>query len=235
MKISKPVLSIFITAILFCSCKQKTENTMTVSGTIDGLKKGTLYFQKTKDSILITIDSLRIKGDGNFSFSHEIESPELFYLYLDKADKNDINDRITFFGEPGEISIKTAWNTFDRNSEITGSVSHEKYIEFQSMLSKFNYKDFELLQKALPGKDTLSQRKLDSIENLRAKNLLRRYQYVINFGLTNPTSYVTPYVTLVEAKDANPKYLDSIVNSLSTDVANSKYGKELEAFLERSK
>lgn len=205
---------------------------MTVSGSIDGLKKGTLYFQKAQDSVLVTIDSLQIKGDGNFMFSYEIESPELFYLYLDKADNNDINDRINFFGEPGEIIINTAWNTFDTNSEISGSKSHDKFREFQEMLSNFNTRDFELAKATLLSENQLVQEKADSIELLRQSNLLKRYKYVLNFGLTNPKSYVTPYVTLIEAPDANPKYLDSIYNSLSKEVANSKYGKRLNSYLE---
>ena len=204
---------------------------MTVSGNIDGLKKGTLYFQKAQDSVLVTIDSLQIKGDGNFMFSYEIESPELFYLYLDKADNNDINDRINFFGEPGEVIINTTWNTFDTNSEISGSKSHEKFKEFQEMLSNFNTRDFELAKASILPENQSVQEKTDSIEFLRQSNLLKRYKYVLNFGLTNPNSYVTPYVTLIEAPDANPKYLDSINNSLSKEVANSKYGKRLNSYL----
>ncbi|WP_394975708.1 DUF4369 domain-containing protein [uncultured Croceitalea sp.] len=225
------ILVFLITIILF-SCDSKTENTMTVSGTIAGLKKGTLYLQKAQDSTLVNIDSITIKGNGAFSFSYEIETPELFYLYLDKADNNDINDRITFFGEPGEIIINTAWNTFDSNLKITGSKSNQKYVEFQEMLSKFNTREFELARALLPVEDVITETEIDSIVNLRDKNLLRRYQYVLNFGLTNPESYVTPYVTLVEASDANPKYLDSIFNSLNKEVANSKYGKKLKVYLE---
>jgi hypothetical protein len=204
---------------------------MMVSGTVDGLKKGTLYFQKAKDSTLVNIDSLIIKGNGAFSFSYEIETPELFYLYLDKADNNDVNDRITFFGEPGEIIINTAWNTFDSNSKITGSRSHQKYTEFQEMLSRFNTREFELSKALLPSENEIAKSEIDSLINLRDKNVLRRYQYVLNFGLTHPDSYVTPYVTLVEAADANPKYLDSIYNSLNKEVSSSKYGKELKAYL----
>ncbi len=94
---------------------------MLVSGTIKGLKKGTLYLQKSVDSTLVNIDSLEIKGDGSFSFGHNIESPEIFYLYLKKQDNNDINDRITFFGEAGEIFIYTSWYSFDVDPEIKGS------------------------------------------------------------------------------------------------------------------
>jgi hypothetical protein len=227
---------VFLSALILTSaCTKKSDNTMTVSGNIDGLKKGTLYFQKAQDSVLVTIDSLQIKGDGNFMFSYEIESPELFYLYLDKADNNDINDRINFFGEPGEVIINTTWNTFDTNSEISGSKSHEKFKEFQEMLSNFNTRDFELAKASILPENQSVQEKTDSIEFLRQSNLLKRYKYVLNFGLTNPNSYVTPYVTLIEAPDANPKYLDSINNSLSKEVANSKYGKRLNSYLKNLK
>ncbi len=231
MRLAKYLLLLIVFGITLTSCEKKTENTMTVSGVIDGLKKGTLYFQKAKDSTLATLDSIVIKGDGGFSFSYEIESPELFYLYLDKADNNEINDRITFFGEPGDIVINTAWNTFDTNSDISGSKSHIKFAEFQGMLSKFNTRELELAQEMLPKENSLSTEQFDSIQNLRQTNLLRRYQYVLNFGLSNPNSYVTPYVTLIEASDANPKYLDSIYNALDEKVANSKYGKRLETYL----
>lgn len=235
MRLIKSLFLLLFFSLTLIACQKKIENTMTVSGAIDGLKKGTLYLQKTNDSSLVTIDSIEIKGDGVFSFSYEIENPELFYLYLDKADNNDINDRITFFGEEGEIVINTTWNTFDRNSEITGSKSHEKYAEFQGMLSKFNTRDLELAQLIMVQKNEVSQEKMDSIEKLSQNNILRRYQYIINFGLTNPESYVTPYVALVEAQDANPKYLDSIHSVLSVEVANSKYGKALKSYIQSLK
>ena len=58
------ILLLVIFGVLLFSCAQKdTENTMTVTGNIKGLKKGMLYLQKIPDSTLISIDSLRIDGD----------------------------------------------------------------------------------------------------------------------------------------------------------------------------
>jgi len=200
---------------------------MTVSGTVDGLKKGTLYFQKIKDSSLVSIDSLEIKGDGSFSFSQELESPEIFYLYLKKADNNDFNDRITLFGEPGEVFIKTSWNAFDSGAEVTGSASHEKFLELHTMISNFNKRDIELAQLGLQS-DSLQ---LDSLNQLRDVNFIGKYRYVLNFAFNNLDSHVTPYALLTEAADANPKYLDSISNSLTPVVAESKYGKVLKEYV----
>lgn len=209
-------------------CGEKSsENQMTVSGTIDGLKKGKLFLQKIVDSTLVSIDSLELRGEANFTFSQELESPEVFYLYLEKADNNSFNDRITFFGEPGEITIATAWNTFDSALEISGSASHEKFTEFNQMITQFNKRDLELVQ-ATTQVDSLQW---DSLTRLSDANIKQRYRYVLNFALTNLNSPVAPYVVLSQASDANPKYLDSIANSLSTEVAQTKYGRALKEYV----
>ena len=229
------ILFLFTLIISITSCNSSTENTMTVTGTIDGLKKGTLFFQKTNDTILINIDSLQIKGDGEFSFTYEVETPEIFYLYLDKADNNTLNDRIKFFGEKGDITINTSWNTFDTKAEILGSKSNKEYEEFQSIISKFNTREFELSQYIIKQPKDNYLNVVDSVNQLIKSNSLRKYRYVVNYGLTNFDSYVTPYVTLIETPDANPKYLDSIFKSLSPEVAKSKYAKQLKLHIENLK
>ena len=228
----KRILFVLLVGITVLSCEKSTENTMNVSGNIKGLKKGTLYLQQFKDSTLAVLDSLEIAGDGTFSFSTEVNEPEIFYLYLEKEDNNDINDRITFFGESGNIVINTAWNTFDTDVDISGSKSHEKLLEFHEMASKFNIKELGLAQQAsTPGfqEDSLA---LDSLGRLINQNTINRYRYALNFGLNNGNSYATPYIMLTEASEANPKYLDSIYKGLSPEVASSKYGKEFKAFLD---
>ena len=228
----KYFLNALLVVLFLVGCEKESKNTMHVSGTIDGLKKGTLFLQHIKDSSLTTIDSVIIKGNGDFVFEYPLESPELFYLYLKKADNNDINDRITFFGEKGNITVNTAWNTFDSNAEIVGSKSHETFEKCREILSQFYTKDLEYVQALVGTENPLDSLGLDSVQQLASKNTLRRYLYVVNFALTNPDSPVSPYMALTEASEANPKYLDSIRKSLSPEVAASKYGKALEAFLE---
>ncbi|WP_396590373.1 DUF4369 domain-containing protein [Allomuricauda sp. R78024] len=229
----KRILFVLTLGLIIISCQKSTENTMTVSGNIKGLKKGTLFLQHFNDSSLVVLDSLEIQGDGSFSFSHEVESPEIFYLYLDKADNNDVNDRITFFGEPGQITINTSWNTFETNAEVFGSKSHEKLAEFKGMLSNFNIKELELSQQSFLPEIQADSLALDSVQNLISRNILKRYRYTLNFGLNNSDSYVTPYAMLIGANEANPKYLDSIYNSLTPEVAASKYGKDFKEYLKK--
>ncbi|TMU50567.1 DUF4369 domain-containing protein [Flagellimonas algicola] len=228
----KRILSVLTLLVLLISCASKTENTMTVSGNIKGLKKGTLYLQHFKDSNLVVLDSVEIQGDGNFVFAHELEEPDVFYLYLNKQDNNELNDRITFFGESGNITINTNWNTFDLNPEISGSNSNKKLEEFNSMMSQFGIRELELFQLVAQPEFQEDSLKQDSIQRLIDRNVLGTYRYALNFGLINGDSYVTPYLMTTVADVVNPIYLDSVYKVLEPNVASSKYGKILRAQLD---
>jgi hypothetical protein len=231
----KQVSILALVAIIIISCDNDPDSVMKVTFTVKGLKKGTLYLQRIQDSSLIVVDSLQVQGDGRFMFETPLESPEIFYLYLKKKDNNEINDRITFFGEPGIISIDTEWNAFDTKAKVSGSETHKKLEEYQQVMSRINSRNLAIIQAIYDPeiqKDSIS---MDSIEKLSDKNILRGYLYALNFALNNADSYIAPYIALSEVADANIRYLDSIYTSLSPEVAASKYGEELGAYLEKKK
>lgn len=228
----KIALALTLTVFLI-SCGGDTQNTMTVTGNVKGLKKGNLYLQKFKDSLLITLDSLKVDGNGSFTFKTEVESPEIYNLYLKKEDFNEYNDRITFFGEPGVVTINTSWDTFDRNAKITGSESNIKYNEYRKIMSDFSIKNIGIIQNTQNSKVALDSLQIDSVQKLSDKTIKRSYAYAINFALTNTNSTVAPYVALYEVPDANRIYLDSIYNSLTPEVSSSKYGKALKKYLDK--
>ncbi|MCL5247025.1 DUF4369 domain-containing protein [Cellulophaga sp. 20_2_10] len=226
---------LFLLGLSIIACNSTTENTMVVSGNVKGLKKGTLYLQKVNDTVLVTVDSLKIDGDGHFNLSTELESPEIFYLYLDKSDNSEFNDRITFFGVPGNITINTAWNTFALNAKINGSNAQTKLEEFRKNSSRFNAEALRIAQTAqLPGIQG-NEQAIDSLNKLLSKNNLRSYLYALNYSLNHKESYVAPYLALTEVPDVNVKYLDSIYNSLPDSISTSKYGKELKLHISKVK
>ncbi len=214
------------------ACSKAGESVMTVSGSVKGLKKGILYLQKVSDSSLITVDSLEIKGDGRFEFSTPLESPEIFYLYLDKKDNNNINDRITFFGEPGNINIQTAWNAFEAKAVISGSETQKKLEEYRAVMSRFDAKNLELMQASADPQILENKEAMDSLHAVNDNNIRRSYLYAVNYALNNKNSDIAPYIALAEIADANIIYLDSIYKSLSPEVAKGTYGKALGSYLE---
>ncbi len=136
---------IIISTIIIMGCNSNIDN-MSVSGNVDGLMKGTLFLQSQKDSVVVNLDSMYLKGDGNFKLSTYINEPDIFYLYLDKQDGDSLNDIITFFGNKGDIQINTRLNTFDTSFEISGSQNSELLNEYNSIIRKYNMQNLDLLE-----------------------------------------------------------------------------------------
>ena len=66
---------------LIISCSNN-DGKMILTGHVKGLKKGTLFLQKIKDSSLVSIDSITINGSSDFSFIEPVLEPEIYYLYV---------------------------------------------------------------------------------------------------------------------------------------------------------
>lgn len=219
-------------AILISACSGDKADTMEVSGTVKGLKKGTLYLQKVEDSTLVSLDSLEMRGKADFQFTTSVESPEIFYLYLKKEDQNEMNDRITFFGEPGKITIQTVWNAFDTKAVVTGSNTQKELEEFREMMSRFNTENLEQLRAASDPEILKDPASVDSLQKANERNIRRSYLYALNYAMSHTGSHIAPYIALSEVADANIKYLDSLYNSLDPQVADGKYGKAFKKLLE---
>ena len=132
-----------ILAIISCSTN---ENNMTISGNVDGLMKGTLYLQYEKDSAIVNLDSIYLKGKSEYKLKTNITEPDLYYLYLDKEDGDTLNDIIMFFGENGEIEINSRLSNFDSSYEIIGSKNSDLLIEYNSIMRQYNFQNLDLLQ-----------------------------------------------------------------------------------------
>ena len=219
--------------ILITSCG-KPEPNLTVTGTIKGLKKGTLYLQQLQDTILVVMDSVIYNGEDNYSLKSELEAPEILYLTLDKNAGDDI-PRIAFFAVPGIIEINTTLKYFEFDAKITGSPLQEKLNEFKGITSRFNDQNLELIVAKFDAQKSGDPAQIEKA-NQDSDNLLKRkYLYAINFAMNNKNSEIAPYIALSEIYNANVKYLDTIYNALPKDIASSKYGIELEKFIKQRK
>ena len=93
----KRILLLFLFALTLVSCSEPAKHNLTISGAVNGLKKGTLYLEKIKDTTVVTLDSIVMKGTSGFSFTTTIDEPEMLYLYLKKTDNVEQYQRIDFF------------------------------------------------------------------------------------------------------------------------------------------
>ena len=216
------------------SCAKPSEKQMTLSGEIEGLKKGTVLLQKVMDTSLVSVDSVQVNGISTFSFSEEIESPEVFYIYLRK-DGSLSEDRISFFAEPGDITIKTSLKSFGLDVVINGSANQEKFIEYQKVMKRYTDKNLSLIEESFNAQKEGEDSVANVLKTQQNRLLASKYLATVNFALSHTDLEIAPYLMLTEVYDANIKYLDTVHNSLTPKIKESKYGKALEAFIKNRK
>ncbi len=227
----KKTIFVLALAILF-SCGK--EQDLTVKVNIKGLKKGTVYLKKAQDTTIITVDSLVVQGEAPIVFNSTLETPEMYFLQLNKNTSDD--ETISFFADKGITEITTSVKNFGMDAKIKGSKQQKALEEYLLVMSRFNDRNLNLIKEEFDAKVANDTAKI--IANTKAYNSLvkSKYLYTVNFAIANKDNEVAPYLALSEIADAQTKWLDTINNVLTPKVKASKYGKELEAFIvERKK
>ena len=226
-------LTLLLLTCVVVACSDS--NNFTVSGTVKGLKKGTLYLQRIQDTALVNLDSIVVDGDPEFEFSLMIDEPEVLYLHLDKVDASGYDDRILFFAEPGEMNITTSLKNFEGFAAVMGAENQMRWIEFQKMNQKFNDKNLNLIKGSYEAQISGIQEDIlkydDSLQNL----LKSKYRYTGQFASTHSDLEMAPFLVLSQIPDANITYLDTIYNRFPKKIKRSKYGKELEKLIKQRK
>jgi len=199
---------------------------MVVQGKIKGIKKGTLYLKKMRDTLIVSVDSIRLFGKDSFTLSDNITSPEMYFLSLDQNQST-----LSFFGEEGIITINDQVEKFGVSPVIEGSINQKILESYKEVAKKFQGKQLDLLAANMQAQKDRDLETSQSLRKKAEKQNLKKYIYTINFALNNVDTEAAAYITLTELVNANVKYLDSINNSLTEKVQQSYYGKKLADFV----
>ena len=221
----------FILVILIASCTQSPKNT-TVSGSIKGFQKGTLYLQSVVDGGFTTLDSLVMSNTTDFELGCDLEEAELLFLSISK--ERDA-ERISFFADKGLTTINTSLKRFKYDAQIEGSTQQKLLESYYKNISRFRDQKLELIEAQLNAQKDGYLSRADSLQVKMDKIVQRSYLYSINFAVNNKESEVAPFIAVSEIYDANVKYLDTINKILPPKIANSKYGIILEAYIKSVK
>lgn len=218
-------LSLIILVALAVSCSKEKEANFTLKGAVKGLKKGVVYLQKDGDSSIVDIDSMVINGQTEFTLRANLEEPILLYLKLFKNDGEE--HYIPFFADKGITEINTTLRNFNFDSEIKGSEQQKLLDEYLKVMVRFNNQDLDVIESRFLAQKTNDSITLDSLNLLKDRLIKRKYSYTIQYAMNNKDSEIAPYLALYEARNANPVYIDSIYNNLTSNIKNSYYGKKL--------
>ncbi|PZR19225.1 MAG: hypothetical protein DI539_14665 [Flavobacterium psychrophilum] len=228
----KTILALMALVLLVsCNKEEHGDANLHITGNIKGLKKGKLYIQRVKDTILVAIDTIDFNGKSTFESWIKVDSPEMLYLFLDRGQTNSVDNNLPFFAEPGNMKIETSNEEFFYKAKITGSENQKLYEDFVKIKSRFSNDYLDLKAKELEATKNSNVKQLDSVREKSDQLIKRRYLYTANFALNNAKHDVGPYVALSEIADINIKYLDTIQKSMSPVVAKSLYGKMLTKYV----
>jgi len=228
----RKITTILALSIVLFACSSKKEGNMVVQGQIKGLKKGTLYLQKMKDTSLVSVDSVALLGKDTFKLTDNVDSPVLYYLTFDG---NTTDKRILFFGEKGTITINDKVEGFGYAPEITGSKNQAILDKFNAISKKFQNQRLEFIKKDFDAKKAKDQDLIKKLEVDYNRLLRRRVLYTTNFAITNANYEAAPYIALTEMYNASIKMLDTVNFSLTPKVKRSLYGKRFQEYLDAVK
>lgn len=231
----KSLIALFSILLLVSCTEKKATKSFVLNGNIKGLKKGTLYIQRIKDTTLVAIDTIKIDGDSHFSSEFDLESPEMLYLFLDRGVTNSLDNNISFFAEKGTINLETSLDFFTADAKITGSKNQELYDEYRKVISRYVDQDLELITKKVKAYQNKNTAEINKIDEEQQGILKRKYLYTTNFAVNHADYEVAPYVALAEIYDINLKYLDTIQKSMTPKISKSLYGKKLNEFIAERK
>lgn len=220
------VVMLFAFLLVYACKKDEKPNVMYVKGSVSGLKKGTLYLQKQIDSLVVTVDSVEVNDSDEFLLTDVVTSPEMYYVALANTDK-----KIPFFGEKDTVYISTTLQKFSYKHTITGSDNQKLLDDYYEIIRKFNNQNLNLQKAGLEARIAGIADSIAGVENKKTSLLKKRYLYSINYAINHADHEVSPYIALTDLVDANPKWLDSIYNSLTPEVKKSKYGEELKTYI----
>ncbi len=227
----KSILALFSILLLVSCSEKKSSKNFVLTGNIKGLKNGTLYIQRIKDTTLVAIDTIEISGDSHFTSEFDLQSPEMLYLYLDRGVTNSLDNNIPFFAEKGTMNIETSLDFFTADVKITGSKNQELYDEYRKVVSRFVDQDLTLIEKKYNAIQAKKMEEVNKIEEEQKSVLKRKYLYTTNFAVNHADYEVAPYVALAEIYDINLKFMDTIQKSMTPKVSKSLYGKKLNEFI----
>lgn len=226
----------FLTLVLLISCNSKDSKTnLHLTGTIKGLKKGTLIIQRVVDTSLVAIDTININGASTFETDLKIESPEMLYLFVDRGVTNSLDNNLNFFAEPGTMNIDTNLDNFIASAKITGSKNQDLYQEYKKIDSRFRDENLDMIALKFKALKSNNQKAIDSLNKKQNNNTKRKYLFATNFAINHKDYEIAPFIALSDIYDINIKYLDTIQKSMTPKVAKSLYGKKLTIYVNELK
>jgi len=212
--------SIFLLIVVILASCTGGKDSYTINGTINGVDSGMVFLQKFDVDQRVKIDSTQLVK-GEFTFKGKTLLPEMWYLSMKEKQVF-----VPLFIENSKINLEIFADSVDKVN-ISGSVSHDIYKQYQAMNKSLNDKIEEIYKewkKAKESKDSAAMKMTDSISTELDKQMK---QNLIDFVKANNKTAVASYLIIRNAWQFDLPELESMVNTLDTSLNSSIYTQSL--------
>lgn len=204
-----------------------------LKGKILGEDSGRIVLQYYAEKNKWIRDTVSIK-DGEFIFKGTIIHP----IKAKIGGSDDLNTASIYL-EPGDMTITLTKDKF-AELEMTGSKTEQEAKELDHLEEPINKRNNLLYTQNMSILDSIEKtkdkaildklrKKYDEIDQLRTQLRKPRNVIELNFVVTHPKSFLTPYILLDLEKNEfiSLDSLKSVFNKLNITIQNSIYGQEI--------
>jgi hypothetical protein len=143
-------------------------------------------------------------------------------------------------GAAGVIEIKTVLSSknienYKRSFELKGKRNIELMKEFNVYEERFMSERDKLEDKRKILIELNEFERVDSIQKLLDRLLLKSYLFTANFAINNSEQDIAPYLAIKKIPDARIEILEKIEKKLSDKVKETRYGKLFQKLLKKRK
>ena len=202
----------------------------TINLDVKGLKKGTLVLKKLSDSSFVMLDSFIVNSGGKINFSVLLDEPEMLFIDLKLNEGSEIKT-LNFFAEKSKIDVVTNLENFGYELVVKGSKNDSLYRNYISLNKKFNDQKLDLFKRSFEKSKSNDIDSLKIIEYLVVNINKRQFLHNANFAVRNAEFELSPYIALTDLYESK-KILDTVYESLSIRIKNSKYAKQLKSIID---
>lgn len=216
------LLSIATGLVLF-SCTTKPQ--YTVTGTLEGLHdilQGAtkVYLQQRKSGEWVDKDSVDL-AESSFTFTGTVDFPDMYYLGVEGK-----RSKALFWLENSEINIQTHVDTM-YNAEVTGSLVHDEYTDYQDQLTPYYDKNRDLYYKWKEAKDAGDEELEKELATAREALFEEIKEFQKKFIKDNPASFTTPYILRTIAYGMEGDEIESYIEEFDESIKVSPFVVEL--------
>jgi peroxiredoxin len=223
------IISFVILSLFSCKEEPKPEGYV-INGTAKDVYNGIrVYLQSSNEQGRpVSIDTAIVMNE-KFKFEGQLDNPEMLYIKV-----NSVTGNLPIILENAVVSIDINKQNIVK-SEVKGSKSHDDYVAFIEGRNKAQNDVQSMSVKLDEAKFLKDQPNIDFYTEELNKAVEHNTNFAANFVTSHPDSYVSLFIVDAQTnlRDVDLELYQNAFNSLSNELKNSEYGKNVQTKMDQ--